>query len=691
MQKLLSLNSNPRRCAAYFLLLLTFSFPTNALASVIQIGSETQLLSIGTLDEFPESADYELTASFNIAPASSATYISEIFSGTFDGNGHTISGLTRPLFNQIEGSYSDDGSGIAKVLNLRLSTSTEFGVSGRGILANDVNAYTRIDNVGTSGEINSADSNVGGLVGVLNPWGTTSQIVNSFSTASVTGNSYVGGLVGYVGDLGTISDSYSTGSIQGGQRVGGLVGYVGNSGTITNSYATGTVEGTSQFAGGLVGELAIANVSTSYATGSVTGIGEVGGLIGGSIYPITIDSSYATGSILGNNNTGGLIGLVGGSGSTISNSYSRGTVQGGESTGGLVGNSSNSIIENSFVQVVGNLTSLGNYLGGLIGQHSGTQIRNSYVSVDGNISSAGDYIGGLVGIYQNQLTSNSDIWIGGNIQGFQYVGGIAGSVFALTPEGIDGVTARVLGSINGNSFVGAVLGSYNVSGEPLWNPLINAACSQIGSTAIEGFECGELTRIPELPSILEIVNTSDIEFAVNNCINNGFPYLLNLSSSYPNLCSQGSNFRSNFISLISPNILTQPKTPTALSLNNRITSLIPEFKTTETFNQNSVKFTEVTVSTKSRLFVNSGEKIQFQLQKSYFDNLQVWLRPTNGKPVLLTSLKFSESGEVILPAFSLSLEGTYALMFVEGASTDIEDLIDTAVVGEITIIVEDNS
>ena len=56
--------------------------------------------------------------------------------------------------------------------------------------------------------------------------------------AHMTGNTYVGSLVGY--SLGTIEDSSATGSVSGNLNIGGLVGV--NIGTISNSFATGSVK-----------------------------------------------------------------------------------------------------------------------------------------------------------------------------------------------------------------------------------------------------------------------------------------------------------------------------------------------------------------------------------------------------------------------------------------------------------------
>ena len=63
---------------------------------------------------------------------------------------------------------------------------------------------------------------------------------------------YVGGLMGYCGTDGSVSNSYSTGSVNGDEYVGGLVGFCDIDGSVSNSYSTGSVTGSS-YVGGLVG------------------------------------------------------------------------------------------------------------------------------------------------------------------------------------------------------------------------------------------------------------------------------------------------------------------------------------------------------------------------------------------------------------------------------------------------------
>ena len=137
---------------------------------------------------------------------------------------------------------------------------------------------------------------VGGLAGE-----NGGTISNSYATGSVTSNGdYVGGLVGY--NAGAVKGSYATGFVTStGNRVGGLVGYNSHyeeeiTANIIDSYATGSVSGNG-WVGGLVGQNGYSPgnngaVATSYATGSVTGNSNVGGLIGYNYPGGSITDSY---------------------------------------------------------------------------------------------------------------------------------------------------------------------------------------------------------------------------------------------------------------------------------------------------------------------------------------------------------------------------------------------------------------
>jgi hypothetical protein len=204
-----------------------------------------------------------------------------------------------------------------------------------------VGLFGEVGQEGVIKDIGVVNATVTGNVfaGTLVGW-NHGAVRDSYSTGNMTGDDFVGGLVGDT-FAGTVSNSYSTGSVTGDKYVGGLVGE--NSGNVTNSYATGSVSGNFT-TGGLVG-LNYGPVSDSYSTGSVTGSGDnVGGLVGSNIDLGTVSNSYSTGSVTGNNCTGGLVGRNEG---TVSNSYSIGSVSGSSYVGGLVG-SNEVTVTNSF-------------------------------------------------------------------------------------------------------------------------------------------------------------------------------------------------------------------------------------------------------------------------------------------------------------------------------------------------------
>jgi hypothetical protein len=228
-----------------------------------------------------------------IGGVSTMSYPSTQFTGTFNGQGHTINNLT---------------------INLPASNYVGlFGSSNGGI-----------QNIGLVGGSVTGNTWVGALVGIQN----SGSISNAYSTANVSGVEEVGGLVGNLQSTGSITNSYASGnlstingtgfydSLPPGSWFGGLVGW--NNGPITNSYATGNVNGstTGVNVGGLVGTLDnylnTAAITNSYSTGLVTGASVVGGLVGN-------NSQYGSGTITGafwNTTTSGTTTGVGSGSST---------------------------------------------------------------------------------------------------------------------------------------------------------------------------------------------------------------------------------------------------------------------------------------------------------------------------------------------------------------------------------------
>jgi hypothetical protein len=191
------------------------------------------------------------------------------FTGSFDGQNHTISNL---YINRLDDKY--------------------VGLFGR------IGAGGEVKNVGVINVNITGKESVGGLVGS----NYKGNISNSYSTGNVSGDNKVGGLAGGNSNS-NISNSYATGSVTGDNIVGGLVG--GNYGTVSNSYSTGNVSGELKYVGGLVGENSNGNISNSYSTGNVTG-GEsfVGGLAGSNYG--TVSNSYWNSESTGQSSSAGL-------------------------------------------------------------------------------------------------------------------------------------------------------------------------------------------------------------------------------------------------------------------------------------------------------------------------------------------------------------------------------------------------
>ena len=271
------------------------------------------------------------------------------FTGTFDGQGHTLANLTVISANPDVGLFGATSG--ATLSNLTFTNATVTGSAGAtevGVLAGSA-ANTTISTVVADGAVTGPDNaTVGGLVGELSGGSLTALRIS----APVQGGagSTVGGLVGV--SSGTVSGSSAAYQVTGeaGSLAGGLVGSNLAGGTVSGDFAVAEVTGGS--AGGLVGMNAGA-VSQSYAGGSVTGSGngaDVGGLVGANTALGTVTDSYATATtrLTGGDAVGGLIGNNAG---LVTRAYATGAVSPEPDTsdttapaGGLIGNNTGALL-----------------------------------------------------------------------------------------------------------------------------------------------------------------------------------------------------------------------------------------------------------------------------------------------------------------------------------------------------------
>lgn len=174
---------------------------------------------------------------------STATYVGDFFAGTFDGCGHTISGLN------VQGSTANQGLfaaiNKATIRNLNVSGTVSCGTKNYvGGIVGKVQAGA-IENCSFSGSVTGGYT--GGIAGGL--YGNNVTISGCANLAAVTGTT-AGGILGYWKNTAAIRDCYNTGSVTGSAKAGGIVGQL-QKGTIENCYSIGDIGGKASQKGGI--------------------------------------------------------------------------------------------------------------------------------------------------------------------------------------------------------------------------------------------------------------------------------------------------------------------------------------------------------------------------------------------------------------------------------------------------------
>lgn len=382
------------------------------------------------------------------------TEINKAFTGKFDGLDYNIFGLT------INRS-GEDNVGL-------------FGV---------VNGAT-INNVTLVGGSITGDSYVGGIVG--NAIGENTVISNATNSASVTGNSQVGGIVGIITgnsvNKSKVNNVINTGTINGnaGNDVGGLIGSLNNSQLIGNSYNLGAVTSSGHDVGGLVGSALNSTIGDGtnlvYNRLDVTGAYNVGGIVG-NMEGSTVQNAENSGTVLATWYSVDNYGNSNGKYNYHSAEYNgvRSENVNVANVGGIAGISSNSTITNVenngdvSTETIGktgddiNIYRAGN-VGGVVGSAVDTNITNA-TNKENSVRGAHN-VGGIAGYFSGTGTINKGINDGGDIMatGARYNGNfITETVRPITGDAnesfIIGNIGGIVGYMEGNG--AKVTGSAN--------------------------------------------------------------------------------------------------------------------------------------------------------------------------------------------------------------------------------------
>ena len=294
----------------------TYTEPQKDESGAYLIGSPDELMWFDKNAETTDSA--RLTADICInedmtADASSLCKWTPIgtsssrYTGTFDGDGHTISGVyisvniasTSDVKSNYTGLFGYAGKG-SKICNLTISDSKIENIStasnkGKYVGAIAGDAYDMENcHVAETVSVHSTGGYTGGVAGYVD-----NSIARCSNAGTITSSgTYVGGVIACLqsNSSSAMTECFNTGSVSGSSLVGGVVGSLYNGGTISDVYNTGSVTAmaSSGAAGGITGLLRSGAVKNTYQCGPVTAAsgGSVAGRLEWSSGQKTLDKVY---------------------------------------------------------------------------------------------------------------------------------------------------------------------------------------------------------------------------------------------------------------------------------------------------------------------------------------------------------------------------------------------------------------
>ncbi len=277
---------------------------------VYQIGTASELIWFAdAVNSGSQSIKGKLTADIQLnAPGSVANKWTPIgtqaspFRGTFDGDGHTVSGV-----------YVDSGIDCAGFFgSVVIPSNTSGDADAPDKMTSEYvlqHTQTSIKNIKiTNAEIHGGYS-VGGIVGYAENLGLSDC---SFEGDVYGSGNSIGGIVGWAYYYTVINQCYSSGTVSGNQRVGGIAGYANGNSVIVKSYSNMAVSGKLNV-GGVGGTLSGAFLEGCFFLGSVSADDTVGGLVGYALFS-TVCDAYAIAPVTSTGKeVGGTIGSVYGS------------------------------------------------------------------------------------------------------------------------------------------------------------------------------------------------------------------------------------------------------------------------------------------------------------------------------------------------------------------------------------------
>jgi hypothetical protein len=370
-----------------------------------------------------------------IGQDSANAYSGPGFTGSFDGQGYTISNLW--IFRKLEPNVGLFGyTTNATIKDVTLSNARIVGQQNTGGFVGYGSVLTLEDLVNNNGMVRAYLSyRGGGIVGSLENSPNVTRLTVTEGNVHGSGN-VIGGLIGSVNNS-TVTNSETSADIDGGEYIGGAFGQL-NTSTVTDVTASGNVVSNSNedeylpgisksgyYTGGFAGYIAQSTITNGNASGLVSAEGDFAGGFSGYITDSDIFESSATGNVSGNESVGGFGGMI--FASEITDSTATGDVT---SIGGIIGGfAGQTFCESAFLRVSasGNVTAGNGNAGGFTGFDGceGPGSTFTQVSAHGDVT-GNNVIGGFIG--ESYSSTFINVYSSGSASGNDQVGSFAGTL-----------------------------------------------------------------------------------------------------------------------------------------------------------------------------------------------------------------------------------------------------------------------
>ena len=458
------------------------------------------------------------------------------------GNSNVVAG---GLVGTNDGGLANSFSDSAVTVGTNVTGGTSAGLGGVVGINNGNVQY--VDSLGVTNGGATNSSNIGGIIGTNN-----GNMYSGYNESIVSGKDNVGGIIGenegkYENDKwngGTVANVVNATGVTGtGNNVGGLLGT--NIGSVENGRNNGTITG-NEYVGGLVGNNASENsVLTNLVNDSsaeILGVNYVGGIAGSNSGVITADRNNDNlinrGSITGYQYVGGVAGLNTGTITNTNNDVELNvnTAAGNEAKyfGGVVGQNGTDGTDGTNVNdgVIENATNSNtitapdaSYVGGIVGWNTSQgKLVGMGNSNEGTVI-GGSYVGGVIGKNDAAIGSKDSAQVGITNEGIVIATkGGAGGLIGENNAAITNTAMINRGEVHGNnsndgSGTGGLIGTNNENGDITYSSLINEATGTVTGTNNVGGLIG--VNKANITGGRDTVEDEDAGMYINKIYNNG--------------------------------------------------------------------------------------------------------------------------------------------------------------------------